>query len=721
MRHTLAILLTVLVVAALALPTVVAQKGDQKGDQAEVQLKAAINKEVVEGNLKAAIDLYRKIAQSGNRPVAARALVRMGQCYEKLGEANAREARKAYEQVVREFGDQAEMAAEARSRLAALKPASRESSLPTLRLVWEGPEVELMGAPSPDGRYICYTDWDTGDLAIHDLTTGQNRRLSGQKAWDGSFAENSRWSPDGRLIAFTWATLGDTADLRIVGLDSARPRVLFQDKEYSWATVEDWSPDGRQILARLYKGSSLGRASALSLVSASDGSVRQLKDMSPPATGYASYMKFSPDGRYIAFDYQNVRASSLDKDIVLLSVDGKRETPLVKHPADDYLLGWTPDGNSILFASDRTGAIDAWILPVAGGRPAGEPRIVRKDIGAISPLGLTRDGAFFYGHGTDLRNIYVATIDRTRGAMTATYRKLELPFEGRNDTAEFSPDGKRLAFVRASNRKASSSGGIRSNSLCVFSLDTGEEVTFPLNLRTSSLRWAPDGSSILVGGFDEMKTHVRRVDSATGTTKEVFPTDKDLREEMYVSPDWSADGRTVYCVVCRRTGVSFACSIVAKDLQTDQARVVQKESAGLPLISVSPDGTSLAVNEHPLTGGKGGATRRTLQIISTKDGAVRELSEFVNATNGTVMPRWSRDGRYVLFPGIRPGEETWDVWYVPVEGGTPAKLGLSVRRMGDISPHPDGVRIAFSSLGPTVHGPEVWVLENFLPAGKVAR
>jgi hypothetical protein len=174
----------------------------------------------------------------------------------------------------------------------------------------------------------------------------------------------------------------------------------------------------------------------------------------------------------------------------------------------------------------------------------------------------------------------------------------------------------------------------------------------------------------------------------------------------------------VYCVVCRRTGVSFACSIVAKDLQTDQARVVQKESAGLPLISVSPDGTSLAVNEHPLTGGKGGATRRTLKIISTTDGAVRELSEFVNATNGTVMPRWSRDGRYVLFPGIRPGEETWDVWYVPVEGGTPAKLGLSVRRMGDISPHPDGVRIAFSSLGPTVHGPEVWVMENFLPAAK---
>ena len=149
----------------------------------------------------------------------------------------------------------------ARARLAALKARSREApSLATLRLVWKGPEIELMGAPSPDGRYICYTDWDTGDLAIHDLTTGQNRRLTGQKAWDGTFAETSRWSPDGRQIAYTWER-GDTAEVRVVGLDGAPPRVLLQDKQYPWATVEDWSPDGRQILARLYTGTGAGSGS----------------------------------------------------------------------------------------------------------------------------------------------------------------------------------------------------------------------------------------------------------------------------------------------------------------------------------------------------------------------------------------------------------------------------------------------------------------------------
>jgi Tol biopolymer transport system component len=681
-------------------------------------------KENAEGTLNEAIAIFGRIAgdKTADPAIRARAQLHVGICYEKLGDA---QARGAYERLIADFPQQMSEVAAARARLAALKATLREApSLATLRLVWKGPEIELMGAPSPDGRYICYTDWDTGDLAIHDLTTGQNRRLTGQKAWDGNFAENSRWSPDGRQIAYTWERSGDTpevAEVRVVGLDGAPPRVLLQDKQYNWATVEDWSPDGRQILARLYPGTGTSEwlTSDLSLVSTSNGSVRQLRQMNRPSIPYYCYMKFSPDGKYIAFDYQNVSASSPDKDIVLLSVDGAVETPLVKHPADDYLLGWAPDGTSILFASDRTGAIDAWVQPVAGGRPAGEPRLVRKNVGAISPLGFIRNGAFFYGQGTGLWNIYVATVDRTQKAMTATYRKLELPFEGRNDMAEFSPDGKRLAFVRASNRRADGTGGIRSNSICVRSLDTGEEVTFPLNLRVVSMRWSPDGSSILVNAFDEQKTHVRRLDLVSGAAQELFPTDKNMREENHQLPDWSPDGRSVYCVVCRRTTGARGCSIVVKDLVTDQTRVVQKETSALPMISVSPDGSLLAAYE--LAGGvneKGGPTRGTLKVISVRDGAVRQIAEFVNGFNGPVMPRWSRDGRYVFFAGRQPNEETWDIWYVPVEGGVPTKLGLCVHGVDNISPHPDGVRIAFSSVGPTAPSPEVWVMENVLQVAK---
>jgi TPR repeat protein len=75
----------------------------QKTDQAEVRLKAAIQKETVERDLKAAIDAYKKLSEGGNRVVAAQALVRMGQCYEKLRNADAL---RAYERVIRDFNDQ---------------------------------------------------------------------------------------------------------------------------------------------------------------------------------------------------------------------------------------------------------------------------------------------------------------------------------------------------------------------------------------------------------------------------------------------------------------------------------------------------------------------------------------------------------------------------------------------------------------------------------------
>src|ERR1039458_4410677 len=89
----------------------------QSQDKAEAALKAAVDKETVDGNLKAAIEQYKKLAQGANKPVAARALVRLGECYEKQGNADAR---KTYEQVLSKFGDQKEAVAQARARLAKL-------------------------------------------------------------------------------------------------------------------------------------------------------------------------------------------------------------------------------------------------------------------------------------------------------------------------------------------------------------------------------------------------------------------------------------------------------------------------------------------------------------------------------------------------------------------------------------------------------------------------
>src|SRR6266849_6335126 len=100
-------------------------------------LGAALHQEEVQGDLKGAIAAYQKVlaAPGVSRRTAAEALVHMGQCYEKLGDA---ESRKAYERVVREFGDQKEAVAMARARLGGGSTAKETGMV--ARQIWTGPE-----------------------------------------------------------------------------------------------------------------------------------------------------------------------------------------------------------------------------------------------------------------------------------------------------------------------------------------------------------------------------------------------------------------------------------------------------------------------------------------------------------------------------------------------------------------------------------------------------
>jgi hypothetical protein len=93
-----------------------------KDGKADVALQAAIKTETVDGNLKGAIEQYKAVVAlpGAGRATIAAALLRMGQCHEKLGKAQEGEARAAYERIVREFGDQTEPAKAARERLSAL-------------------------------------------------------------------------------------------------------------------------------------------------------------------------------------------------------------------------------------------------------------------------------------------------------------------------------------------------------------------------------------------------------------------------------------------------------------------------------------------------------------------------------------------------------------------------------------------------------------------------
>ena len=201
----------------------------QASEPPAVLLERAIQLETVDGDLAAAIKIYQQIiAQNGNnRAVAAKALLHLGGCYEKLGQD---EARIAYEQLARDYADQSEQAKEARNRLAALAKPALDGNEPTFatRLVWTGADGVFGNAPSPDGRHITYVDWESGNLAIRDLKANTSRLLTNEGTWEepSQIAYTSIWSPDGKQIAYHWEK-GSEAQLRIMSLNNPQPRILF--------------------------------------------------------------------------------------------------------------------------------------------------------------------------------------------------------------------------------------------------------------------------------------------------------------------------------------------------------------------------------------------------------------------------------------------------------------------------------------------------------------
>ena len=167
--------------------------------QADVTLQRAIRKETLEGDLKGAIALYEKtVSEARNdRAVAAKALIGMAECHQKLGDS---ESQKIYERVLREYGDQKEAAEVARKKIG--EKTDKTAGL-VIRTVWAN--AQSWGSVSSDGRYLSLADKKTGDLALHDLVTGEDRRLTNHTAGGKrEFSDFSIISPDGKQIAYVW-------------------------------------------------------------------------------------------------------------------------------------------------------------------------------------------------------------------------------------------------------------------------------------------------------------------------------------------------------------------------------------------------------------------------------------------------------------------------------------------------------------------------------------
>lgn len=656
-------------------------------------LGQALHEEEVEGRLQNAIGIYQKVlkAPGVTKAQGARAQFRIGACYERLG---AGEARKAYEAVVANFADQADFAAQARARLAALtQPAGAKNMTLSVRQVWAGPGVDPTGSPSADGRLLVFTDFQTGDVAIRELATGEVRRITktGDIMKSGEQSQFATFSPDNKQIAFAWLdTKNKVFDTRVIAVDGTGLRTLYHDNA-GWVLPIAWTADGKHIVVILdLLAGEAKRLKQIGLVSVVDGSLDVLTSGHSP-----NKISSSPDSRYLVYDVAQEDGRS---DIFLLSIRDKRESRLVSHPANDWAPLWTPDGRGVVFASNRTGSPALWMVEVAEGKAVAPPELVKSNIGAgYGAMGFARNGALFYGIDTGMVDVYTAPVDLNACRVLAPPAPVSQQGVGANRAPTWSPDGKFLAYLSTRN------AGL-GTAIVVRALETGKEREIPVNAdRINRLAWFPDGAALTFIGLDDKGlTSIYRLDVQNGALSTLVPSGPELFFlQVHVVPDGRA---LVYLVLNLKTQ---GRAIVARSLQTGEEKIVTSSLSPFGL-APSPNGKQLAVFDNDEK-----TRRQAILVMPLAGGEPREVRRFDKPTFITGRPSWSPDGRLILFPA-RPEDRT-EIMCVSVEGGEPQKLGINMLGLGDVSVHPDGTRVAF---GAGQSKSEIWMLENFLPVTK---
>jgi len=246
-------------------------------------------------------------------------------------------------------------------------------------------------------------------------------RADGGEAW--ALTDNEKygittieWAPDGGSIAFLmpeppteekekrtkakddaylWHEEFDYQHIYTVAF-SVGPRELPEVKQLTKGEFHvldiDWLPDGEQIALK-HQPSPLADVwpdSRLALVpSEPEKPVEEtrLKDLGLLAS-WSGGVKASPDGKWIACSAGDLPTEwAFSNRMVLYSTEGKKGKPLARTPdSQSYLMGWSPDGESVYAYESESVTTQVWELPASGGdgRKVTSAELRRKafDVGA---------------------------------------------------------------------------------------------------------------------------------------------------------------------------------------------------------------------------------------------------------------------------------------------------------------------------------------------------
>ncbi len=694
-----------------ALGVLLTMVGNAQQADPGVQLRAAIETEEVAGDLKGAMALYRQIiaADGKNRPVTAKAMLRLAGCYEKLGQA---EARKLYERLVAEYSDQTQEAASARTRLAALaktteplKPTFRQIRIPT-KLPANG-----SGKLSPDGQTLAYLEGGSlWTVPVHgksdpNIAGAPARLTEPMHAWDtGNICVE--WSADGKWIGFIvepphTAKEPSVEELYVVPAAGGTPRRVH-------TRAEIWAGQAYTLKFALSAGAEV-------MFFAAGKELNDLRIYSVPTRGgdprpvtgpFTREPALSPDGSRIAYvKGENFKERLLNsKEIWVASVDGTAARLAYRLPDESpgaEVRGpiWSPNGKMLAFLTrlpQRSYTRVLVLRDADGAGPTPEPASFDLPFGPNGTenllAGWTRDNRIGILTRTEERRA-IYTVPAAGGSATQLTPKAGLE-------PAWTPDSKRIYFLGFH--------GGDNIGLEVVPAEGGAVERVPLGGGYSEHRWgingdlsvSPDGQLICFPGAETRERDIS-LGIFTLSLRDGLPTRLTTHGNGVTGGDgpavWSPDGRSIaflrIAMDMKAGNTTTNIFVIPRDGGEPRQVTTDADRVAISSLAWSPDGRAIAFSTRD----------KSLRIVPAAGGASRILAEV--AGSGLT---WSSDGEALAY--VSGGA----LWRIPAAGGTPVKIdtGLDARPDGPAW-SPDGRSIAFSATsGGREH--EFWLMEDFV-------
>ena len=416
-------------------------------------------------------------------------------------------------------------------------------------------------------------------------------------------------------------------------------------------------------------------------------------------TGSQNWPSFSPDGSQVTFAL-NYDSNNKGNGLYTALVGGDKLLHLTDGPGD-CCPAWSPDGQAVAFSRNSEEGFDIYTVSPLGGTPhklyARAP--VTKPVVAWSP-----DGKLLAFSEVNPEGRPAITLLSLADHST---RRLTSPPEEHFDAGPaFSPDGKRIAFVRTS-------GPGLVDDLYLVPIEGGvpRRLTFDNREIYGAPVWTDDGKDLIFSSARAGLQSLWRLSVSGGdpravaeaSTNAYFPAisirshrlaytrsivnnhiwQLTLKDRTHgqgkaavliaaqgadLHPQFSPDG-TKIAFDSDRSGYQeiWVCNREG----SDTAQITSMPgSAGTP--RWSPESRFLAFDFRP-------KEHSEIYVVEVPGGEPRQITTVPGANN--LVPSWSRDGQWIYFAS-RGGGKDFQVWKVPFRGGS----AVQVTKKGGFAP-----------------------------------